>query len=166
MVLLCQKLVRDGDHALRMAEQDQSPLQARKYGAGRGGKGEIHNQTAEVACARVERKGGSLYEQLCRSLVHLDTQLTVLDSLLNRAFWKADQRSARARLRQAGSGPCTACGEHVPGVGEDRRKAGLCNTHYLGLRKAERGENGEDGITRAEYITAVRQETGYVPREE
>src|SRR5690606_7265997 len=115
----------------------------------RAPKGELSDETGDVACAREARKGGTSYQQLCQAVDSADAALVRLERLLDAQF----ATGSKDKQRRAGQGACIACGDYVPGVGEDRLKAGLCPKHYMGLHRARR----EHGVTRQQYIDEVRR---------
>lgn len=155
MVVVCEKLWKNGEEALRLANEAQSPVRARSYGLGRMGRGDVANVTADVGCARAEKE--SQHAQLERALTDLENVLIRVDRLVDRQFVKGDKRKAR----RSGSGLCVACGEFVPGEGEDRIKSGMCPKDYNAYHYARR----KTGITRGDYIDEVKRERPWQPEQ-
>lgn len=151
MVRVCEKVWKKGDEALRLTKDAQSPLRARSYSAGRKSKGVIDNQTMDVGCARVERD--TPHRRLVEAMEQLEIAALKVERLVDEQFIVGDKAKARKR----GSGNCVACGEWVPGEGEDRIKSGMCPADYQACHRRIR----KDAITRSEYVEERRRETGY-----
>lgn len=158
MIPICEKLMDGGDTALNLARDQQSPLRARRYDThdarqeNRAGDPGYNDQTGAVVCARVERKGSTLYDTFVSALRALDSSLTRVDSAYDKIMGKAKRSEVKRRNRAPGAGRCVACNEWMEGTRERRIREGFCHTHYVGLHRAK-----AKGMTRSEYISKVRR---------
>lgn len=154
MVRTCERLWKEGDQALALAKDAQSPLRARDYSKGRGATGDVSDQTGDVGSARAERpvtrKGGLPYGRYVKALRALELALADVDGCLDDILVIPDPEEAKKKRQPAGAGYCMACDEPVTGCAEDRLKAGFCGTCYSEIR--------ETGETREEFLTRKKRE--------
>ena len=155
MIRTCERLYKEGNEALAVAKDAQSPLRARDYSAGRGPTGDVSDQTGEVGSARADRaartrKGGLTYGRYVKALRALEIALADIDGVLDDILVPADPEEAKKKKKASGSGYCMACDENVTGGADDRLKAGVCPGCYDELR--------DSGETREEFLTRKRRE--------
>jgi hypothetical protein len=160
MMRLCKKLINGGDTALVAARVGESPLRARRYDTheGRRHQGSLDDAgyadaTGAAACARVDRKGGTLFDTYVRSLWQLDNSVAATEMAYDKIMGRAkEHKDAR---RPPGAGDCVACGKPMPGTPTHRIRDGFCPAHHKGWSRAK-----HDGVTRSDYIYRVRRSKG------